>query len=425
MAGSSNDITTRIRNNITYPFSALGTCDFEAGIAVSTLSYSPNATGVATELYVRGASLTTGQLLYNVSAGVGLGLFSGSTAVADHGKFAVRFNDGHWYCWDLYSGKQLWKSELSSYPWGTFGAYTTASAYGLIYSNAYDGISGINWTNGKIEWTFNAPTPYPYETPYEGVYPWFSSTGVRIADGKLYANNNEHTMSQPMYRGLRLFCMDAITGENIWNITGYMPPAVVADGYLAAAGMYDGELYVFGKGKSATTVTGSPKTIANGAKVLIEGTVLDQSPAQPNTPCVSKESMTAQMEYLHMQHPIDGVDHNVQMTGVPVVLTAIDSNGNGIDIGTAITSAYYGAYEIAWTPPAEGTYKIIASFAGDDSYGSSAASTALSVGPTPATPETPQTIVPDYTMTIIGGVIAIIIAVVIAVAVAVLILRKR
>ena len=29
-----------------------------------------------------------------------------------------------------------------------------------------------------------------------------------------------------------------------------------------------------------------------------------------------------------MQLPIDGIYHNVTMTGVPVILTAIDSNGN-------------------------------------------------------------------------------------------------
>ncbi len=58
------------------------------------------------------------------------------------------------------------------------------------------------------------------------------------------------------------------------------------------------------------------------------------------------------------------------MTGVPVTLTAIDKNGNPNNIGTATTSAYYGTYEIAWTPPAQGTYKVIAAFAGDDSYGS-------------------------------------------------------
>jgi hypothetical protein len=92
--------------------------------------------------------------------------------------------------------------------------------------------------------------------------------------------------------------------------------------------MYDGYLYWFGKGKSATTVTAPDIVVSKGTGVVIRGTVLDLSPAQPGTPCVSKDSMSTQMEYLHMQKPIDGMWHNLTMTGVPVALTAIGSDGN-------------------------------------------------------------------------------------------------
>ena len=34
-----------------------------------------------------------------------------------------------------------------------------------------------------------------------------------------------------------------------------MSKGAIADGYLTAANSYDGYMYVFGKGKSATTVT--------------------------------------------------------------------------------------------------------------------------------------------------------------------------
>jgi hypothetical protein len=120
--------------------------------------------------------------------------------------------------------------------------------------------------------------------------------------------------------------------------------------------------------------------------------------------------------------PIDGLKGNSIITGVSVVLTALDSNGNAIDIGTVTTDGYYGTFNKAWIPPAEGDYKIIASFAGDDSYGSSGAATAISVGAAANEITIPEQITPpDYTMTIIGTGIAVIIAV----AIAVLILRKR
>lgn len=181
-------------------------------------------------------------------------------------------------------------------------------------------------------------------------------------------------------------------------------------------------MYVYGKGKSATTVAATPKTIANGATVLIEGAVLDQSPAQPGTPCVSKESMTTYMEYLHMQKPIpDG--HTV--TGVPVMLLAIDSSGNVIDIGT-VTSDVSGSFGCAWTPPEEGLYKITATFLGDDSYGSSWTETRVSVGPAPEAPPAPEEpqAAPDNTPMFAGIIAAVIVAIVIGL-VNLLAIRKR
>jgi hypothetical protein len=203
-------------------------------------------------------------------------------------------------------------------------------------------------------------------------------------------------------------------------------------------------MYVFGKGKSQTTVTASLKTVAKGDEVLIEGAVMDlspgdqgsfqnptaplDSPTEPGTvPCVSTASMQTQMEFLYMQHPIDGLYHNETITGVPVVLTAIGSDGSVIDIGTTTTNGYSGTFGMAWTPPKEDTYTIMASYNGDDSYGSSMATTYVTVGPASSEQQTqPGVTVPDYTMTIVYAAIAIIIAVVLAVAiVGVLMLRKK
>ena len=80
---------TRIVGNISWPFSSLGNCaDFESGIAVSTVAVNNPATQVATETQIMAASLTTGQLLWNITDTIRQ--FSASTAVADHGKYATR-----------------------------------------------------------------------------------------------------------------------------------------------------------------------------------------------------------------------------------------------------------------------------------------------------------------------------------------------
>jgi hypothetical protein len=149
-------------------------------------------------------------------------------------------------------------------------------------------------------------------------------------------------------------------------------------------------MYVYGKGKSATTVEGPLTAITLGQKVVLRGTMLDQSPAQPGTPCVSKESMTTQMEYLHMQLPIAGIWNNVTMTGVPVSLDTLDPNGNSVHIGDVTTDAYSGTFGYTWEPEVPGQYKVTATFIGDDSYGSSFATTYVTVSEAPAATATPQ-----------------------------------
>jgi len=186
---------------------------------------------------------------------------------------------------------------------------------------------------------------------------------------------------------------------------------------------YDGYKYVLGKGQSKTTVTAPLNTVAKGTSVLIQGTVMDMSPASPNTPAISDDSMDIWMDYLHLQMPIDGIWHNETVKGVPVTLIAFDSNGNPIDIGIAESDSS-GSYQFAWTPPAEGVYKITATFIGSDSYGDSWAETGLSVGPAPTTTEPPTIPTPpDYTWTIVGMGIAVII--VVAIVGALILMRKR
>jgi hypothetical protein len=176
-------------------------------------------------------------------------------------------------------------------------------------------------------------------------------------------------------------------------------------------------------------VTAPNVVVEKGNGIVIQGTVLDKSPAQPDTPCVSKDSMSTWMAYLHWQWPINGFSHNETITGVPVTLTALDSNGNVLDIGAVTTNGYYGTFSCTWTPPNEGDYTIMASFAGDESYGSSGAATAIAVSQAPAASPTVTTTPISYDAinntvmtTVIGGVVAIIIAIAF---VGLLLLRKR
>ena len=165
---------------------------------------------------------------------------------------------------------------------------------------------------------------------------------------------------------------------------------------------------------------------------MIQGTVLDVSAGtQQNeqkadfpygVPVASDASESQWMEYVYMQHPCP-----TNFTGVTVTLTAVDPNGNLVQIGTATTDAQ-GLYHYTWTPPSvQGDYTITATFAGTNSYYGSAAETAMTVTPPQATSaptQTPaQSVADQYFIPAIAGLFVLII--IVAIVLALLMLRKR
>jgi hypothetical protein len=297
-------------------------------------------------------------------------------------------------CYDVRNGNLLWTSDVAGvYPWGSdIVGSIRAAAYGMVYTGSYDGnVRALDANTGEIKWTY-----YVGDTN-ETIYGTWPAYGVApVADGKVFVRTGEHTPTQPRFRFNKLFCLDAYTGRQIWNISGALGPMALADGYLLASSESTGLEYCFGKGQTATTVTVQNDIIPKGSAIMIKGTVMDQSPAQPDTPAISDEDMTAWMNYLQMQEPL-----STTVTGVPVTLTAIDPNGNTQNIDT-VTSDASGMFSCLWTPPIEGKYTIIATFNGTESYWSSSAETAIGVSaalaPT-ATPTPTPTATPTATPT--------------------------
>jgi hypothetical protein len=218
---------------------------------------------------------------------------------------------------------------------------------------------------------------------------------------------------------------DANTGELLWSISGGYGGKTIADGKLVSVNEYNMMMYCFGKGKTGTDVLVTKSQIAKGESVGITGTVMDLSPAQPNTPAVSKNSMVGWMEYLHMQKP-----KPTNTTGVEVTLTATKSDGTQVNIGTA-TSDADGVFRLQWTPTDEDLYKITASFAGDDSYWGSQGITTLMVGSadfaSAAVPTASPSVVPSSQALPIADmyIIAAAAIVVVAIAAVAVILHKR
>ena len=293
-----------------------------------------------------------------------------------------------WYGFDIYTGKQLWgPTDPYTNGWGMYsqsylgaGPQSPAAAYGKFYSTGPDGmVHTYDLKTGKLLWTFSTGSS-GFETAY-GTWPLQGAP--TIADGKVYVVAGEHSPSEPLWRGGKIYCLDAETGKELWSIMGWMLSPAISDGYLATYNDYDGQIYCLGKGLTATTVSTQTFAAPKGTPVLIEGTVTDQGPGQTclgipakGTPAISDASMEQWMEYLYMQKP-----EPTNATGVPVTLTALDPNGNTQNIGT-VTSDVTGSYAISWTPPIPGLYKITATFSGTNSYFSSSGETHLAVGST-------------------------------------------
>ena len=322
------------------------------------------------------------------------------------------------YGYDGNTGNLLWGPTDPQTAWDMYGI-GTATAYGKVFSCGYGGILYCrDIMTGQLLWTYESESS-GFESPYgEGKYPFSIGT---IADGLIYIYSSEHSPTKPQWRGSQLRCIDVNSGDEIWTLPVWANNPIIADGYLVTHNCYDNQLYCFGKGQTETTVTIQNDVIAKGDRVLIKGTVIDQSPASEGTPAISDQHMSEWMEYLHMQEQCP-----MNVNGVPVKLEAFASDGSYIEIGS-VTSDAYGDFKAEWTPPNEGIYTIMATFDGSDSYWRSYDATGLSVGPapTPSGPIEPEEPEPfALTTTEIAIIAAVAVAVVIGI-VAFWALRKR
>jgi hypothetical protein len=343
------------------------------------------------------------------------------------------------YGYSLNDGSYLWGPSFtyndSSNDWNFLALGQTLMAYGKIYWTGYSGILYcFDEQTGNILWTYGNggegnSTFSGLATPY-GHYPTFISV---VADGKIFLASTEHSPNSPIYKGEQMRAINATDGKEIWTISNdgnqmYGGIAPVADGYLTMLNTYDCRIYAIGKGPSALTISAPDLAASFGQAVVIRGTITDiaagtsqneQAARFPNgVPAVSDASMSKWMEYVYMQKP-----RPTDTTGVPVSIDVVDANGNYRNIGVA-TSDANGVFSYTWTPDIEGSYTVIATFKGSESYFPSHAETSFAVmGATPTPSPQPVAAAPaPVEMYFVGSTIAILIAVAIA---TLLIIKKK
>ncbi|MFZ7138902.1 MAG: hypothetical protein ACOWW1_10860 [archaeon] len=305
------------------------------------------------------------------------------------------------YGFSLSTGEELWGPTLRQ---------SYLDAYGFASQNdwefIYDGklisgnVGGIVYCydvqTGDRLWTFENTDPYSEIL-------WSNNWPIRkafISNGILVISHDEHSPIDPMPRGAPTVVVDLETGEQVWSVnirgTQWGGTPVIGDSIIAAYNTYDNRIYAIGKGPSAITVEAPLTGATTGSNVVIRGSVTDISPGTadysiaarfPNgVPVMSDADMNEWMQYVYMQF-----EQPCDVTGVEVLVEAIDPNGNYQTLGTTTTDIN-GVYSLMWTPEVDGKYDIYVTFAGTESYYGSTTSTAMPVDPAaaPASPMEPE-----------------------------------
>ncbi len=336
------------------------------------------------------------------------------------------------YGFSLDNGNYMWQTDQEPYLQYYDKWYGPMHAYGNFYSERMSGmVICYDIKTGQRVWTYNVTDKYA-EILWSQNWPTFFHFAT---DGKIYLSYGEHSPNLQS-RGAPMVCLDALTGEKIWEISwfgnwwgGYN---VIGDSIMAGLNAgYDNRIYAFGKGPSDTSVSASPKVSTNGENVLVEGMVTDISPGTSEfaltprfpdgVPVVADESMTDWMQYVYMQYP-----RPADVTGVDVTISVLDPNNNVYDVATAKTDEN-GVFSAVFTPEVSGKYTIHASFAGSKSYVGSSAQTAIQVDEavstaTPVPTQAPQSAADLYFMPVS---IVLIIAIVAVLVLVIMLLRKR
>jgi outer membrane protein assembly factor BamB len=354
-----------------------------------------------------------------------------SEAPAGEGVYIAYTNQKlSWTGYDITTGKELWTTQPKNSSWGYYDYCAPAViGYGNLYAWGISGeVYAYNLETGKTVWGWNAGNTT--DTPY-GTWPLGSFPDCVLADGKLYVFAG-HDYTPPVFKGAKIYCLNATTGEFIWSSLSFevVGGTACADGVLVRFNGYDNQIYGYGKGPSKITVDAPSVGVTTATPITIKGTITDISAGStqqataanfPNgLPCVSDASQSQFMDAVYQQQQMP-----TNLTGVPVTINVVDANGNYRTIGSTVSNAY-GTYSFTWTPDISGDYTVIASFAGTNSYYASNAAAAFhatesATGPTPQVTQAPS-MADLYFMPMS---IAIFAAIIVVGAVIVLALRKR
>ena len=370
------------------------------------------------EQIAMGFDYNTGAYLWrNEKMVLDIGL--GSESYGPNGPYVlIDGASNNFVAYNVKTGQEQWRASRGEQPWSmlpTMNSVTNLEK-GVWYAGSFDGhLYAYDYATGKILWKSEyVGADDEVQFGNQPIY------GGRIgADGKIFHSSQTVYQLMPRTRFGVLVCYDEADGSIVWKLPLRISPSSVAYGYLLGSDSENGMQYCIGKGKTETTV--ETQQVLGG--MLIEGTVLDTSSAQPNTAAISDADMSEWMDYLHGQNATL-INSPPTPDGVPVQLTAMGADGSVVDLGT-VTSDSTGHYGYLWNSTDAGLYTIYATFAGSNSYYASYASGSGAVAKAQETSTNTGSAVTTNNSEVINYMIAAAVAIIIAIAiVGVLLLRK-
>jgi hypothetical protein len=353
---------------------------------------------------------------------------------ASNGTYAVYNKQTlNWMGYSTQTGKAVWgPTEPYNNDLAYYNDQSSFCAYGNLYAWTFGGeVYCYNMATGEKIWNWSTGST-GLNNPYGVNTLWMQGTyDATIADHILYVHAG-HNYGPPLYNGAEVYALNTTDGSLIWSMRntatgGSMP---ISCGYLITINAYDNQLYAYAKGPSKTTVSAPQTGVTTTTPVTITGTITDISPGASQTvvaknypnglPCVSDESMSDFMESVYEQCPLPS-----NISGVPITISVVDSNGNYREIGQTTSSAS-GTFGYTWTPDISGDFTLYASYAGSGAYYPSSAETYFhaSEAATPQPTAAPQ-IGLATTSDLLTYIAAATVAIIIAIAIAVLLLLKR
>ena len=166
-------------------------------------------------------------------------------------------------------------------PYDSIGGYMSTLANGTLYLAGFGGdIWSINMLTGTINWYTNTTTlqgPSGTNSPY-GIWPiWTFSIGA-VADGVLFLEEG-HEYSPPLFLGAQQLAINCTTGQLAWSINAFDVDSIpaIAYGIMTVINAYDNQIYAYGMGPSAITVSAPQIGVTTNTPVTITGTVTDIS----------------------------------------------------------------------------------------------------------------------------------------------------